>query len=124
MKSFIDANSLVDVWREKNADSRHFTWIKPNGCARSRIDFWHTSPEITNLVAESSISTAPLTDHCVINITLKPHNHTRWKVYWKFNAELLNNEKYVEEVKSLFDEIIDNEIDTYCKKMGVSEIQG
>lgn len=71
----------------------------------------------TNLVAESSISAAPLTDHCVINITLKPHNLTSRKGYWKFNAELLNNEEYVEEVKSIFAEIFnDNEIDTYCKK--------
>lgn len=41
MKKFINANSLVDVWRENNADSRKFTWIKPNGRARSRIDFHH-----------------------------------------------------------------------------------
>ena len=117
MKNFIDANSLVDVWRENNTDSRQFTWIKPNGRARSRIDFWLTTPEITNLVDESSISTAPLTDHCVINITLKPQNLTSRKGYWKFNAELLNNDEYVEEVKSLFDKIInDDEIDTYCKK--------
>lgn len=72
----MNANSFIDVWREKNPHRKLFFGIKPNGRSRSRIDLWLATPDITNLVANVSISAAPLTDHCVIEISLKPEKQT------------------------------------------------
>lgn len=67
---------------------------------KTRIDLWLVTPEVTNAVPDISIYAAPLTDHCAIEITLKPKsNYKSRKNYCKFNADLLNDEAYVEEVK-------------------------
>lgn len=76
------------------------------------------TPEMINSVTNVSIFAAPLTDHCVIGITLKPDSSPKCREnYWKFNADLLNLEDYVKEVKALLLEIKnDTEMDTYCRK--------
>ena len=53
---------------------------------QDRIDLWLVTSEILSTVTDVSISAAPLTDHCVIGITMKPGNdHKFRKNYWKFN---------------------------------------
>lgn len=76
------------------------------------------SPEIINSVKDVLISAAPLTDHCLIDITLKAGNNSNSrKNYRKFNADLLNVEDFVQKVKDLLAEIKnDTKLDTYCRK--------
>ncbi len=88
------------MWRVNHPLLKQFTWIKPNGSSRSRVNLWLASPEILNFVTNVSVSAAPLTDHCVI--TPKPDiNHRLKKNYWKFNADLLNVDEYLKAVKAL-----------------------
>lgn len=75
---FINSNHLVDVWRDQNPGVRQFTWIKPNESIKSRIDLWLTTPEVIRYTSHVSISSAPLTDHCVISLKLNPAN---WKTF-------------------------------------------
>lgn len=118
LKEFTDIHSLADIWRQKNPNECQYTWLKPNGCAKSRIDYWLVSPEIQNFVCKVDIAAAPLTDHCVIELSLKSNinvNHN--KSYWKFNCNLLLEEDFVNEVKYNFKKIeSEDQLDTYCKK--------
>ncbi len=58
LKEFMNVNSLIDVWRQKNPLKKQYSWIKLNGRSRSRIDFWLASPETASYVKNTSISGA------------------------------------------------------------------
>lgn len=90
---FLNSNSLIDIWRNRNPGLIQFSWVKPNGSSKSRIDLWLATPGISSNVSNVLISNAPLTDHCVINLELNPDYRPKSKKdYWKFNADLLKEE--------------------------------
>lgn len=100
IQEFCQVNSLIDVWRVKNPNTNQFSWIKPNGSSRSRIDFWLITEEYLELANQVLISAAPLTDHCLISLTLTPvRKNTTKKDYWKFSAELLKDKVYCSQIK-------------------------
>lgn len=117
LRIFTDTHSLTDIWRQKNPNECQYTWVKPNGGAKSRIDYWLLSPEILEFVTKVEIAAAPLTDHCLIGLNLKPNvNINHYKSYWKFNSDLLLVEVFVNEVRNTLMEIEnDTELNTYCK---------
>lgn len=106
MFDFINSNTLIDNWRDRNPDVSQFSWVKPNGNCKSRIDLWLATPEIVKYVSDVSISSAPLTDHCLIHLTFNPKSKTKYsKDYWKFNADLLKDEIYVKTIKDIIQKI-------------------
>lgn len=97
---------MIDVWRYLNPNLKQFSWLRPNATSKSRIDYWLISDNLILFVKDCAISAAPLTDHCAISLFLKPnHNTSRIKGYWKFNADLLNNERFCNKIKELIKEI-------------------
>uniref|UniRef100_A0A1A7XB67 Reverse transcriptase domain-containing protein n=2 Tax=Iconisemion striatum TaxID=60296 RepID=A0A1A7XB67_9TELE len=113
---FCNTFSLIDIWRNKNPNLREYSWIKPNGAIRSRIDLWLMSPEMVNYVTEVAISIAPLTDHCALYLKLNPEvSANKRNVYWKLNTDLLKNQEYCNTIKDLMSEIrYDATIGNYC----------
>ncbi len=104
--TFCNIHNLLDCFTHPVL--KEFSWVKPALSCRSKIDFWLISDYINDFVAECSVSAAPLTDHCSINLTLKPTDTCkRNKGYWKFNASLLYSETYCQEVKSIIKEVSD-----------------
>lgn len=94
------------MWRYLNPEVECFSWFKPNGESKSRIDYWMVSDNILKYVSKSSISKAPLTDHCFIDLVLEPSTkQTRNKSYWKFNAFLLQNEEFCNKIRELIRDI-------------------
>lgn len=94
--NFCLSNLLIDIWRNLNPKSRHFSWFKPNATSMSRFDYWLSSDTLSNHVTKCSISGAPLTDHCMINLALEQKDKFGiTKGYWKFNADLLNHILYI-----------------------------
>ncbi len=92
IQDFCHLNSLTDIWRVKHPNASQFSWVKPNGFSKSRIDCWLIAEEYSEFTTNVSISVAPLTDHCLISLILTPAiKHTIRKDYWKFNAELLKD---------------------------------
>lgn len=69
---FIANNNLADIWRTINPDLQCFSWFKPKGTCKSRIDYWLGSYNIVNLESKSVISNAPLSDHYFIELHVKP----------------------------------------------------
>lgn len=103
---FTNSSNLIDVWRDRNPDISPFSWIKPNGSCKSRIDLWLATPEIVKYVSNVSISSAPLTDHCVIQLILNPESRTKYKKdYWKLNADFLKDEEYIKTIRDLIKKI-------------------
>ena len=64
------------------------------------------------------MSKAPLTDHCLAEITLNPTCRKKNnKGYWKFNTNLLRNKDYCSKIKEIINEIEATEsINNICKK--------
>jgi len=103
---FCQSNALNDIWRVKHPMESQFSWVKPNGSSKSRIDFWLITEEHSEFASNVAISAAPLTDHCLISLILTPTTkHTFRKDYWKFNAELLKDKVYCNQIRNLMMEI-------------------
>lgn len=80
--------------------------MNSSSSSKSRIDFWLVSNQLITYVKECSISAAPFTDHCSIDISFKPISDiSRNKDYWKFNANLLFNEGFCNKIKELIQKI-------------------
>lgn len=63
IENFIRDNSLVDIWRTQNPRKKQYSWYKPNGTAKSRIEYWLATDMLEESISEALISKAPLTDH-------------------------------------------------------------
>ncbi len=95
-----------------------FSWIKPNGSARSRNDLWLSTPELAGFVSKALMSSAPLSDHCLLSLVQQPSlNIDKRNTYWKFNADLLKCDEYCNMIKDLMLEIkFDLTIGSHCKR--------
>lgn len=49
IQEFCHLNSLTDIWRVKHPNASQFSWVKPNGSSKSRIDFWLITEEYSEL---------------------------------------------------------------------------
>ncbi len=118
IEEFNGDNSLIEVWRHLHPNNKQYSWYKPNGKSKSRIDYWLSTVEILNSVSESTISKAPLTDHCMIEIRINSADKKRGnKGYWKFNSNLITNKEYCSKVKEILTEIENSDtIDYFYKK--------
>lgn len=106
--NFCSEQNLVDVWRHLNPNCNQFSWFGSN--SKSRLDYWLITNELLSNKINSDISAAPLTDHSLISLQMKPQN---WKSgtskYWKFNCSLLKNDTYCQKIKDLIQNIKDSE---------------
>lgn len=97
---------LIDIWRYLNPDTQIFTWFKPDGTIKSRLDYWLVSDISPDSEINCTISAAPLTDHCLVKINVTPSNmRLRRNGYWKFNSNLLNFDPFCQEIKRTINDI-------------------
>ncbi|MEQ2286109.1 hypothetical protein AMECASPLE_038754 [Ameca splendens] len=88
-----------------NSGVKQFTWHKPNGLSRSRVDYWVVSGAILDYVNEAKIPNCPLSDHCTINLKLKKQKSSKPKDYWKINSKVLLNLEFRQSIKEIILEI-------------------
>ena len=106
--NFCNDHGLTDAWRHLNPGILKFSWFNSN--YKSRIDNWLIANNLLNYNLSSDISAAPLTDHSVILLYVKPNNRrTCSNKYWKFNSSLIKSDDYCQKIKSLITEIINSE---------------
>lgn len=78
-----------------------------------RLAYWLISSELCNDVSDCIISASPLTDHCMVTLSLsiskKPQISPN---IWKFNNDLLKNDRFRQQVMTLIEEI--EKLDMYC----------
>uniref|UniRef100_A0A8C6M6K1 Reverse transcriptase domain-containing protein n=1 Tax=Nothobranchius furzeri TaxID=105023 RepID=A0A8C6M6K1_NOTFU len=116
LNNFCYEQNLVDAWRHLNPNTIRFTWFNTN--YKSRIDHWLVANDLLSYEINTDISAAPLTDHCLIYLQLKPKVST-WGTtkYWKFNSTLLNYDSYCDGIRSILSGVITSEeLDTSVRK--------
>ncbi|MEQ2183514.1 hypothetical protein GOODEAATRI_033452 [Goodea atripinnis] len=106
--NFLNSNGLLDVWRVSNPDIRQFTWIKPDGNAKSRTDYWFVSASMMQFNVNTNISRSPLRDHCRTSWTISNQTLQKKPGLLEVQLILLNNDKYSWKIKELIQNIHNN----------------
>ncbi len=89
--------TLTDAWRDLNPNLRRYTWHSRGKL--SRLDYWFISEHLLNNLTNYKILPGLYSDHCIFQISLVNNILNRGKAFWKFNATLLHDEKYVSDIK-------------------------
>ena len=96
--------NLVDIYRNLNPDKEMFTWRKFNQNKQARLDYFLLSNDLTNEVKEVKTINRYKSDHSPVIITLNKNSFIRERTFWKFNNSLLQDQGYVEMVRSVITE--------------------
>lgn len=118
LSHFCNSFGLFDPWRELYPDLSQYSWFKPDGTSKSRIDFWLISCHIKENVSSCVISPAPMSDHCLIGLNLfSVIVKRRNKGYWKFNANLLTSETFCQAINAIITQVNDDcSLNSYISK--------
>ncbi len=103
----IEHFDLLDIWRVRNPEAKKYTWINKtrSGIVQSRIDYFLVSTSISNIVKKVDITPGIRSDHSMLCLLLDPDSpEKRGKGFWKFNASLLKDKKYVDLVRKSIEE--------------------
>ena len=101
-------NNLTDIFRELNPDKRAYTWRKFNTIKQGRLDYFLISDIFSGIVKNSTITPGYRTDHSLVTITLRKSEFKRDRQFWKFNNSLLRDKTYIDQIKTLINEIKKN----------------
>ena len=112
LHSLIEDYNLIDVWRLLNHDSRRYTRreMSRSGLVQSRLDYWLISNHLLYDYHSQDISPGLRSDHSLVSVALKiACSQQKGRGFFKFNAVLLKDAKYIKEVKKLIENFrIDN----------------
>ena len=87
---------LVDIWRVKKPDKKSFTWSQNSHMIFCRLDYWHISNAIHDLVRATDIIPAIRTGHSAITLEfVNTLDDIKGSGVWKMNCSLLDDEEYV-----------------------------
>ena len=85
-----------------NGDKKVFTWMQPRDKPKwSRIDYFLISESLRTKCLKSEILPSISTDHSLITLECNLQECKRGPGLWKFNNELLEDPKFVEETTQL-----------------------
>ena len=103
LKHLINLLQLSDVWREQHPSKMQFTWRRKVSQIYRRLDFWLVSRGVVNcgLIASSDIRPSILTGHQAISIKIDLRVEKRGPGLWKFNANYLKDEVYINGIKHI-----------------------
>lgn len=96
--------NLVDVWRERNNGVKRYTWQQPTPKIKCRLDYFLISKSCETSVLNVEIY--PITiksDHNPISIKISLSPKRIGPSFWKFNASLLQDETYCQEMENLIE---------------------
>ena len=106
LKEYCDRSNLVDAWRVLNPEQKRFTWHRLNRNripVSSRIDMLFVNEGMLDCVSRCNIEVGHLTDHSLINMTIKLDNYTRGPGTWRLNTKLLENSKYCDGIANVIE---------------------
>ena len=105
LKSLINKNNLVDVWRNKNENKIQYTWRRKDRSQSSRIDMFLIGIDFMSLVTECKIKPVVIksTDHQSVFMKIKTCPDEKGKGYWKLNNSILENYDYATLINSLIE---------------------
>ena len=92
---------LTDVYRELHPDDRIYTWRKANPIKQARLDFFLISEPIVLDVKQADILSSYRSDHSPVSLSIRLNEFQHGKGLWKFNNSLLEDEIYLDQIKSV-----------------------
>ena len=119
INNLMNEYDLADIWRIRNPDKKTYTRRENSkiGLVQSRLDYWLASISLTYHIQETYIKPGNSSDHSIIGIKIVfNENSKRGKGFWKFNNDLLTDKKYVELVKEIIKNTVEN-VDMEDKNM-------
>lgn len=112
--SYLEVNNLVDIWRTIHPNEKFFTWHR--GDKRTRLDYIFCSDHLLNFTEYCNILPGIQSDHSLLKLSLKSGNtQNKGKGFWKFNASLLYDTVYVENIKRIINNVAHIHNDTVDK---------
>ena len=101
--------NLTDVWREKNAKTRLFTWRSFHDNIYSRLDRIYFPQQLLPLVTHTTHHTFSWSDHDIVTVGFGvPFASARGEGYWKLNTSLLEDDDYKTLIQTFWDEWREN----------------
>ena len=103
VKSNMESENWIDIWREKYPDDKKYSWFKSTkaGHLASRIDFFLVSECLANKTSDVGIVPSINTDHSMITYEVEISETPRGPGIWKINNKILQDEKFVTENEHL-----------------------
>ena len=102
--SVIERFTLVDIWKVRNQNKTRYTFHQSHqaGYLQRRLDYFFVSDSLQENICETDIQVAFCTDHSPITFSLKPiKNLPRERNLWKFDNSLLQNDEYLQKMKTV-----------------------
>ena len=99
VENLMDEFLMKDTWRERNPDSREYSWTKrqgPNMRKCSRIDFALISGGLDQYVEMITYLSSIMTDHRAIYMVVDFNTEERGPGFWKFNTSLLTDLDFIQ----------------------------
>lgn len=97
--------NLLDCWELDKREKYRYTWSNPTGVIKSRLDYYFISKELrpkvkdfaTKIVISDKVGKR-LTDHKLIEITVKVNTPLKGPGYWKFNNKFLEDAEFCRDI--------------------------
>ena len=90
------ANDLIDIWRIRNPNLKHFTWRQKTPVIQRRLDFWLVSNGMQEDIDNVDVIPSLKSDHSAIVLSINGiENRPRGPSFWKLNSSLLDDKEYV-----------------------------
>ena len=113
VKAFMNDNDFCDVWRTQHEEDIQYTWRKTmyNKSYASRIDMFMSHISTLDWIEDSTIEAGCDTDHSLITITINKPGQKRGPGIWRMNTQILTNQEFLLQAKSLIKKTIDESTD-------------
>ena len=104
LKTLIQSNDLIDIWRYKNKTDIQFTWRRKNPDQASRIDMFLINKDFLMNIKSCDIRPILIkfTDHQAVSLKIETVTmKSKGPGYWKINNSILQEEKYVKNINRI-----------------------
>ena len=105
LNNLIANMQCIDTWRNENPSSKAYTWCQKSPVIKCRLDYFLVPTQFVPFVKRTNISPSIKTDHKCVEIHIFVEKFTRGPGSWKFNCDVLNNKKYISDIKVLIDKV-------------------
>ena len=113
----MEANSWVDIFRERNGDKRRYTWRNTGDIIKqARLDYFLISRSLIPFVSDENILPGYRTDHSMITLKLDIQRQTKGKGFFKVNNSLLQCKEFSGKIReTIFDTLITYALPIYTE---------
>jgi len=110
LKSLMEENNMIDVWRERHEKKREFSrrQIVGNFMCQTRIDMILCTRNIEGFIDKLRYEGTSLSDHKAFYVQLNGNTEKRGPGVWVLNTDVLKDEQYVLAIKEMIEKEKEN----------------